>query len=254
MPLCRLEPCPLFRPRREALHSTGEATVRWEQCVYNAAALSLDGTIYVVYRALGYDGVSRLGIWTSRDGVTELLRPAFPVFGPTEPYEMPADPEGRRREHRARFNMVREIGGTEDPRLVPRAGQAAGPRSRQARLRACPDRRLRGHVPGRRRAPRRLRRQPPGGRSRRCASKSGSPDEDPLSCAGADTDAPLVSRRGRRGCPPVGRRLGMHLLNRPSLGSDLPGFASTDSCPWTPGLVPAVYSRVRSSLRVRGCT
>lgn len=90
----------------------------WERCVYNAGAVRLDGVIYVLYRALGEDGVSRLGLWTSRDGVIGLKRPPFPVFGPEERWEMPADSEGRRAAHREQFGQIREIGGTEDPRLV----------------------------------------------------------------------------------------------------------------------------------------
>jgi len=88
-------------------------------CVYNAAALRLNKVAYVLYRALGRDGVSRLGLWTSLDGVTEATRPDFPVFAPEADYEMPRDLAARIADHKRRFGMVREVGGTEDARLIP---------------------------------------------------------------------------------------------------------------------------------------
>lgn len=98
---------------------TPAGPVRWERCVYNAAAVRLQGRIYVLYRALGEDGVSRLGLWWSRDGLTEEGRSREPIFGPEQPWEMPTDPEGRRARQMEEHRETREVGGTEDPRLIP---------------------------------------------------------------------------------------------------------------------------------------
>jgi len=117
--LRRLEPLPLFSARPQCTFSYDGRDVEWERCVYNAAALRLDGMVYVLYRSLGEDGVSRLGLWWSEDGVTQAGRLDFPVFGPEVGYEMPPAPEARRAEQIREHGMVREVGGTEDPRLIP---------------------------------------------------------------------------------------------------------------------------------------
>lgn len=116
--LQRLDPIPLFVARKGLKHEFMGRAIDWEMCVYNAGAIRLDGLTYVLYRALGRDGVSRLGLWTTRDGVTQESRLGFPVFGPVAEYEMPPDPLARMKWHREEFGMVREVGGTEDPRLV----------------------------------------------------------------------------------------------------------------------------------------
>ncbi|MFI5183195.1 MAG: glycoside hydrolase family 130 protein [Vicinamibacteria bacterium] len=76
--------------------------VRWEAlAAYNAAAVVRDGRVFLLYRAQDPDGVSRLGLASSRDGLTFTRRPA-PVLHPDDDamkeYEWP--------------------GGCEDPRLV----------------------------------------------------------------------------------------------------------------------------------------
>jgi len=109
---------PLFSSRPSVVTAFRGRKVAWERCVYNAGAVRIDGLTYVVYRALGEDGVSRLGLWTSMDGLIGLKRPAFPIFAPEKKWEMPVDAEGRRAAHRAQFGTVREVGGCEDPRLV----------------------------------------------------------------------------------------------------------------------------------------
>lgn len=116
--LRRLDPCPLFEARRNLTWTASGKPVRWEQLVYNAAAVRFQGTTYVLYRALGDDGVSRLGLWWSKDGITQSGRLDHPVFAPEIPYEMPPDPDSRRTEQLDKFGMIREVGGVEDPRLV----------------------------------------------------------------------------------------------------------------------------------------
>jgi beta-1,2-mannobiose phosphorylase / 1,2-beta-oligomannan phosphorylase len=62
----------------------------WEsRAVFNPAAVTIDGTVHLLYRAVGYTGqfLSRLGLATSDDGVTFSRASPDPVFGPEEPYE-----------------------------------------------------------------------------------------------------------------------------------------------------------------------
>lgn len=90
----------------------------WEKLVYNAAAVRINGITYLLYRALGEDGISRIGLWWSRDGYHQDGRLLFPIFGPREDYELPRATKKRREEHRKLYGMVREVGGTEDPRVT----------------------------------------------------------------------------------------------------------------------------------------
>ncbi len=70
----------------------------WEsKYVLNAAAVRLDGTIYILYRAFGEDRISRLGLAWTRDGLNIEGRLDHPVF-------QPANKE--------------ESSGCEDPRVV----------------------------------------------------------------------------------------------------------------------------------------
>ncbi len=90
----------------------------WEKLVYNAAAVRINGITYLLYRALGEDGISRIGLWWSRNGYHQDGRLLFPIFGPQEDYELPRATKKRREEHRKLYGMVREVGGTEDPRVT----------------------------------------------------------------------------------------------------------------------------------------
>ncbi len=70
----------------------------WEsKCVFNAAAISTNGMIHIVYRAMGDDNVSRLGYATSADGFTIKERFDTPIFSPVN---------------------HAELSGCEDPRLT----------------------------------------------------------------------------------------------------------------------------------------
>jgi predicted GH43/DUF377 family glycosyl hydrolase len=73
-------------------------THTWEsRRVFNAAVLSLDKRIHILYRAMGDDNISRLGYAASPDGYHIDERLPLPIFGPT--YDMEKD-------------------GCEDPRLT----------------------------------------------------------------------------------------------------------------------------------------
>ncbi len=71
----------------------------WEsRYVLNAAAVRLNGTIHILYRAFGEDHISRVGLAWTQDGVHIDGRLDAPVFGP----------EG----------LDTEKGGCEDPRVI----------------------------------------------------------------------------------------------------------------------------------------
>jgi len=60
----------------------------WEsRRVFNAAAVCMDGFIHVIYRAMGDDGVSRLGYAKSADGYHIDERLPFPVLEPANAAE-----------------------------------------------------------------------------------------------------------------------------------------------------------------------
>lgn len=74
-------------------------TNAWEsRMVFNAAAVYLDKRVHILYRAIGEDGVSRLGYASSSDGYHIDERLPYPVFEPSD---------------------VNEKDGCEDPRLTP---------------------------------------------------------------------------------------------------------------------------------------
>lgn len=99
--LARSKRNPILEPRPEN---------GWEaQQTFNPGAVSLDGNVHLLYRAIGADGISRLGYAVSRDGFTVDERLPYPVY-----------------EHLAlerTFAVYSYLsggswGGSEDPRLV----------------------------------------------------------------------------------------------------------------------------------------
>ncbi|NQU19358.1 hypothetical protein HQ550_04300, partial [bacterium] len=110
---------PLFEAREDAIIIVDRKVIKWEMLVYNAATFRINGITYVLYRALGYDGVSRIGLWWSRNGIDEDGRLDYPIFAPEEEFEMPRNElERRKRVQMKRYKMLREVGGTEDPRIT----------------------------------------------------------------------------------------------------------------------------------------
>ncbi len=70
----------------------------WEsKYVLNAAAVRLDGTVFILYRAFGDDEVSRIGLAWTRDGIHIDGRLGEPIYYPRDPSES---------------------AGTEDPRVT----------------------------------------------------------------------------------------------------------------------------------------
>ena len=87
-PFVKFSDNPILAPRGEGFESAA---------AFNPAAILVEGTFYMLYRAEDSRGVSRIGLATSEDGVHFVRRPE-PVLYPTEPYEI--------------------WGGCEDPRVV----------------------------------------------------------------------------------------------------------------------------------------
>jgi len=104
--LTRVETNPILAPIRE--HP-------WESWqTFNPAALSVDGKIYLLYRALGEDGVSRIGYAKTDDDFTIHERLPHPVYVHGNQPKF----------HFASFFSGGGFGGVEDPRLV-RIGDTA---------------------------------------------------------------------------------------------------------------------------------
>jgi len=77
----------------------------WEQkAVFNPAAFDLDGTAQILYRAMGNDNTSVVGLATSKDGITIDERLADPVYTPRADFEQKRTPGGN--------------SGCEDPRVT----------------------------------------------------------------------------------------------------------------------------------------
>ncbi len=77
----------------------------WEdQAVFNPAAIELEGTIYILYRAFSSEHVSTIGLATSSDGLTIDERLPEPIYVPRHDLESQKQPKG--------------FAGCEDPRIV----------------------------------------------------------------------------------------------------------------------------------------
>lgn len=113
VPLQRSEQNPIISPRPE---NDWEA---WQ--TFNPGAVLLDGSIHILYRALGQDGVSRLGYAVSRDGLTIDERLPYPVYEHEIPEASQSDcmiPAQERRRTTAWSSSGGGFYGAEDPRLV----------------------------------------------------------------------------------------------------------------------------------------
>ena len=73
--------------------------------VFNAAAIDIEGTVYVLYRAMNTDNTSSIGLALSRDGVHIDERLPGPIYTPRAEFELKkGEPHGN--------------SGCEDPRIV----------------------------------------------------------------------------------------------------------------------------------------
>lgn len=110
--LHRFRENPILEPKKEHW---------WEsEAVFNPAALYDRGRVHLLYRAMGQDGISRIGYASSRDGIHFDDRLPDPVYAPTRDFGIP---ERKRIYGPLSYNTHHYAsgggwGGCEDPRMV----------------------------------------------------------------------------------------------------------------------------------------
>ncbi len=110
--LDRLSQNPILRPI---------AAHWWEsEAVFNPAALVDNGRVHLLYRAMGRDGISRIGYASSSDGVHFDERYDKPVFTPTRDFGIPKKKltYGPLCYDTLTYPSGGGWGGSEDPRLI----------------------------------------------------------------------------------------------------------------------------------------
>ncbi|MBU6426957.1 hypothetical protein KGQ27_01830 [Patescibacteria group bacterium] len=94
----------------------------WEAAgTFNPAAIQDDkGGVHLLYRAIGSDGVSRIGYASSKDGLRFDDRSDYPVFAMRKPRENIVEdvPDDLKKPDPVMFPSGGSWGGCEDPRLV----------------------------------------------------------------------------------------------------------------------------------------
>lgn len=95
--------------------------VAWEaNGTFNpAAVMDDDGKVHLLYRAIGHDGVSRIGHSSSEDGRRFYRRSLGPVYNPINPKDRAKRISQRHRRYNpAKYTSGGSWGGHEDPRAV----------------------------------------------------------------------------------------------------------------------------------------
>lgn len=103
--LIKFEKNPILEPRTECV---------WEsKGVFNAGAIYEQGKVYILYRAVGENDISVIGLAISGDGIKISERLDKPIYVPRESFEL--SPSGKRG-----YNYLSGWGhsGCEDPRIV----------------------------------------------------------------------------------------------------------------------------------------
>ena len=103
---------PILKPRQEK-HWDSEGS-------FNPAAVKIDDKVHLLYRAVGGDGVSRIGHASMKDGTEVDDRSAFPVYEPSAGFDLPEDAEmeGPKEYNPMFYTSGGSWGGCEDPRAV----------------------------------------------------------------------------------------------------------------------------------------
>lgn len=110
--LKRIKQNPVLEPKKEHW---------WEsEAVFNPAAVYDGGRVHVLYRAMGGDGISRIGYASSKDGITFDERLPYPVFSPTREFGVPRADRvyGPLSYSQLSYASGGGWGGCEDPRLT----------------------------------------------------------------------------------------------------------------------------------------
>ena len=109
----KFERNPILKPR---------SNFEWEaNGTFNPAVFQDEsGTVHLLYRALGQDGISRVGYAQSKDGLSFTKRLSRPVFEPSSGYGLPDERTSNRPVgfHPAIYTSGGGWGGSEDPRVV----------------------------------------------------------------------------------------------------------------------------------------
>lgn len=119
----------IWQPRRDVLlHKIKENPILspirehwWEsEAVFNPAAYRDENRVYLLYRAMGSDGISRIGYASSRDGIHFDERLPYPIYSPTRDFGIPSRKRiyGPLSYNTATYPSGGGWGGCEDPRLV----------------------------------------------------------------------------------------------------------------------------------------
>jgi predicted GH43/DUF377 family glycosyl hydrolase len=93
----------------------------WEsEAVFNPAAVLEGGKVHLLYRALGRDGISRIGYASSKDGIHFDERLPYPIYSPTKNYGIPETYRvyGPLSYDTQTYASGGGWGGCEDPRVV----------------------------------------------------------------------------------------------------------------------------------------
>ncbi len=92
----------------------------WElQGTFNPAAFQDDdGRVHLLYRAIGADGLSRIGYASSSDGINFDTRSMYPVYVPLPGYGMPSGTVPEPVYNHLAYTSGGGWGGSEDPRTV----------------------------------------------------------------------------------------------------------------------------------------
>lgn len=101
--------------------------LEWEsEAVFNPAAFCDNGRIHLLYRAMGPDGVSRIGYASSADGVHFDERLSYPIYTPTYGIGIPhaSNSHGSQAYNAAANPSGGGWAGCEDPRAVVIDGRA----------------------------------------------------------------------------------------------------------------------------------
>lgn len=103
---------PILKPRQDK---------NWDsEGSFNPAAVKVDGETHLLYRAVGSDGVSRIGHASTKNGVDIDERSPFPVYEPTDGFDLPNTTEmkGQKNYDPMFYTSGGSWGGCEDPRAV----------------------------------------------------------------------------------------------------------------------------------------
>lgn len=103
---------PIIKPQKESY---------WQaEGTFNPAAVKINDNTHIFYRAVGRDGVSRVGHASTKNGIDVDESSPYPVYQPTVGFDLPSSEEewAPREYNPAFYTSGGGWGGCEDPRTV----------------------------------------------------------------------------------------------------------------------------------------